>query len=147
MGDDIAITPDPQTSAEDQDDGKQKGKKNSRRASNKPNATLVAPKSVKFEGRCEELKGYVYDCSNPRQAADEFTRTTREIAEYTGVKFGAEVKLTIETLRKPVLPLPPDPPVEATATEKRIWERRVDAYVKAEVDLKADLLSCLWAML
>ena len=117
----------------------QRGRRNSRRAFNKPVPTTAVPKAAKFEGRCADLRGHVYDCSNPRQAADEFTRTTKEIAQYTGAKFSAEVKITIETLQIPSLQLPDDPPAEATVTQMRIWERRVDAYVKAEVTLESDL--------
>ncbi len=84
-------------------------------------------------------RAYVYDCSNPRQAADNFTRTTKEIAEYTGIKYGAEVKIAIETLHIPVLPMPKDLPAGASVTDTRIWERLVDAYVKAETTLESDL--------
>ena len=63
----------------------------------------------------------------------------KEIAEYTGIRYGAEVKMTIETLRKPILPVPDDPPTGATVTQIRIWERRADAHVKAEVTLESDL--------
>jgi len=117
-----------------------KGKRNVRRGNGKPGQATDTPKTQKFEGRCEELKGHIYDCPNGRQAAaDVFTRTTKEIAEYTGPKFGAEVMTTIETLQKPVLPIPADPPANASATETRIWERRVDAYVKADTELDANL--------
>jgi hypothetical protein len=35
-----------------------------------------------FKGRCDELKGYVYDCTNSAKAADMYIKTTREISEY-----------------------------------------------------------------
>ena len=38
-------------------------------------------KQPKFEGKCEELKGFIYDCSDARQA-DMFTKTMKEIAGY-----------------------------------------------------------------
>ena len=144
MSEDVAKSTEPRMSfneaSSQPNPGGQRGRRNSHRAFNKPGPnTTVGPKTSKFEGRCDDLKGHVYDCSNPRQAADEFTRTTREIAEYTGMKYGAEVKITIETLQKPILPMPADPPENATATETRVWERRVDAYVKAEVTLDSDL--------
>ncbi len=136
MGEDVVITPKPRSIPEDLTSN---GRQNPCRAFNKPGSTPVAPKSARLEGRYDELKGNVYDCSNPRQAADEFTRTTKEIAEYTGIKFGAERKLTIKTLKKPTLPMPADPPDDVTATEKRIWERRADTYVEAETTLDSDL--------
>ncbi len=140
MGEDVAIIPEPGSTPEDSTcNGRQRGRQNPCRAFNKPGPTPVAPRSARFEGRCDELKGHVYNCSNPRQPLDEFTRTTKAIAEYTGFKFGAEVKITIETLKKPTLPMPKDPPEDATATAKRIWERRVDAYLKAETTIDSDL--------
>ncbi len=81
------------------------------------------------------MKGTVYEYPNPLQAVDESTRTTNDIAEYTGHKFGARVKLTIETIEKSILPLHVDPTDDATATEKRIKDRRLDVYVKAETTL------------
>ena len=46
-------------------------------------ATVAAPRQPKFEGKCDGLKGHIYDCSDTRQS-DQFTRTTKEIAEYVG---------------------------------------------------------------
>ncbi len=136
MGEDVAITPELGSTPEDStSNGRQRGRQNPCHAFNKP----VAPRSARFEGRCDELKGHVYDCSNPQRAADKFTRTTREIAKYTDIKFGAKVKITIRTLKKPTLSMPEDPPEDKTATAKRIWERRVDAYLKAEKTLDSDL--------
>jgi hypothetical protein len=40
--------------------------------------------ATKFEGKCEDLSGYVYDCADPKHAADMYTSTTKEIAEYIG---------------------------------------------------------------
>jgi hypothetical protein len=39
--------------------------------------------TTKFEGKCEDLKGAIYDCSDARQA-DVFVKTTKEIATYAG---------------------------------------------------------------
>jgi hypothetical protein len=41
------------------------------------------PRAPKFEGKCNDLKGHIYDCSNARQS-DQFMKTTKEIAEYVG---------------------------------------------------------------
>ncbi len=117
--------------------GRQRGRRNnSRRAFNRPSTATGIVKTSKFEGQCDELKGHVYDCSNPRQTADKFTRTTKEIAEYTGVKYGAEVKLAIETLKKTTIPVPVDPPKQASVTQMRIWEHRVNAEITLDSDLK-----------
>jgi hypothetical protein len=73
-----------------------------------------------------------YDYANPRQAADIFTKTTREICEYVGrtYKYGADTKTVLETLTTPVFPEPTDPPTGATRTQERIWEKQVDEHVK-----------------
>ena len=36
------------------------------------------PRAPKFEGKCTDLKGHIYDCSDARQS-DQFMKTTREI--------------------------------------------------------------------
>jgi hypothetical protein len=40
----------------------------------------------KFEGKCTDLKGHIYDYSNARQA-DLYAKTTKEIAEYVGKEY------------------------------------------------------------
>ncbi len=131
MGKDFANTPVAQVSSADTShpakDNRARGRRNDRHNFNQPGATPAGPKTIKFKTRCDELKGHVFDCSDPRQAVDEFTRTNNKIAKYTGIKYGVEVKITIETLRKPILLPPADPSEDTTATEKRIWERQVHA--------------------
>jgi hypothetical protein len=48
----------------------------------------------KCEGKCAELKSFIYDCSDSRQS-DIFTKTTKEIAEYVDstYKYGQSVQL------------------------------------------------------
>ncbi len=148
MGEDVANSPDaavgPTEASSGSNNGRQRGRlNNSRRGFNRPGtpgATAGDTKTSRFEERCDELKGHVYDCPNPLQAAEEFTKTTKKIAEYTVTEYGTEVKLAIATLQTPILPLPAEPPPEASVTEQPIWERRVDAYVKAEIMLESDLM-------
>jgi hypothetical protein len=40
-------------------------------------------KQPKFEGKCVDLKGHIYDCSDTSQS-HIFMKTTKEIAEYVG---------------------------------------------------------------
>jgi hypothetical protein len=91
-----------------------------------------APQVSKFEGRCEDLSGHIYDYANPRQAADQFTKTTREICEYLGrtYKYGADTKMALETMAEPTFAEPTDPVATATRTQVRIWEKQVDEHVK-----------------
>ena len=56
------------------------------RRGNLPNTS-----QTRFEGRCNDLKGLIYDCADVRQA-DQYARTTKEIGEYIGrtFKFGMD---------------------------------------------------------
>jgi hypothetical protein len=54
-------------------------KNNQRRAYKKP-----TERETQFEGKCDDLAGYTYDCSDSRLAADMYTKTTKEIAEHVG---------------------------------------------------------------
>ena len=58
-----------------------------RRGQRKPMTTeRPTTKQPKFEGKCEDLKGHIYDCSDSRQS-DMSVKTTKEIAEYVGRTF------------------------------------------------------------
>ena len=90
-----------------------------------------APRTPKFEGKCPDLKGHIYDASDSRQS-DQYMKTTREIAEYVGrtYKYGGDVRLAVETLTIPTFPVPTDPAAGASRTDIRIWEKLVDEHVK-----------------
>jgi hypothetical protein len=100
-----------------------------------------------FEGKCDDLKGHIYDCTNAARAADMYTKTTREIAEYIGrtIKYSAAMVKGIETLTEPTIPMPEELPDTATAYEKRIWEKRVDKMIEEEYRLK-DITSRAYAI-
>jgi hypothetical protein len=70
---------------------------NGHRAFKKP----IVQQASKFEGKCIELKGFIYDSLDSRQA-DIFAKTTREIAEYVGrtYKYGSNTRLSIENMAK-----------------------------------------------
>jgi len=84
---------------------------------------LHVPKTTKFEGKCEELKGHVYDCADSRQA-DQYSRTTKEVAEYAGrtLKYPQDIRKAIETLQNPTWQESADPPANASRAQERIWE-------------------------
>ena len=90
-------------------------------------------KQPKFVGRCDELKGFIYDCSDPQQA-DMYAKTMKEIAEYAGwtCKHGADICKAIESLERPTMVPLADPAADTSATDQRIWEKKVDTYVKCE---------------
>jgi len=63
----------------------------------------------KFEGKCEELKGYVYDIQHS-DATESFQKTTQEVAEYISKEYEragefrtALVDLEFEALVEPVI--------------------------------------------
>jgi hypothetical protein len=94
----------------------------------------------KFEGKCADLKGHIYDCTDSRQA-DIFTKTTKEIAEYVGTsyKYGSDTRLAVYSLKATVLEKP-DPPEDADDEgDKRIWEKEIDEYVREKKCLKENL--------
>jgi hypothetical protein len=96
----------------------------------------AAQKYVKFEGKTDDLKGHIYDCSDARQS-DQFTKTTKEIAEYLGrtaYKHGGDIRLTVTNLELYVIPMPQDLPTtpEPSALTKKIWDEQVKRYVERD---------------
>ena len=88
-------------------------------------------KVEKFVGKCEALKGFIYDCSDNKQA-DQFVSTTMEIATYVGsnYKHGGDVRIALSNLEQPTIPYPVEPPITATFTERKIFENRCSVYCK-----------------
>jgi hypothetical protein len=82
----------------------------------------IAVKQPKFEGKNEDLKGHIYDCSDARQS-DVFVKTTKEISKYAGntFKYGSDARLAIENLTLPVLIEPANPVPTASKTQLRIF--------------------------
>jgi Zinc knuckle len=81
----------------------------------------------------------VYDVTY--RQADAYTRTTREIVEYVGrtLTYGNDVASAMELLTDTVLVEPVDPPANATLSEKRLWEKRCDEFVKQETAYKQNM--------
>ena len=100
---------------------------------NKNNNKRTTPPVVKFEGKCEQLKGYIYDCLSHKMA-DMYMRTTNEIAEYIGTNYknGGDIRLALLNLRPPVVPLPADPPAGATQAALYIWQKKCDQWHRRE---------------
>jgi hypothetical protein len=100
----------------------------------------------KFEGRCDDLNGHIYDCKGGIQA-DQYAKTTKEIGHYVGrtYKTGADVKAAIEQIdtRLPTIIQPADPLATATPMQIQIWEKQIDNYVKC-VDQRNTNLQTLY---
>jgi hypothetical protein len=77
------------------------------------------------------LHVHIYDYADGKQS-DMYTQTTKEIAGYVGrtYKYGGYAKLAMESLTEATWTEPSDPPTMATLTQKRIWEKEVDEFVK-----------------
>jgi hypothetical protein len=51
----------------------------------------------KFEGKWDELRGHVCDCTDSHQS-DQFVKNTKEVTEYVGCTYcyGGDVRLTVK---------------------------------------------------
>ena len=81
--------------------------------------------------------------------ADQFAVTQKKLANHVGTVFpnGTDVKLAVEQLVIPTLLAPTEYGSSATMTEKRVWEKQVDQYVKKLDQLKENirtLYSVIW---
>jgi hypothetical protein len=99
-------------------------------------------RGVKFEGRCDDLKGHVYDYGDGK-TADQFVLTTKEIKNYVGrtFKHAGDIVEAIETLTVPTKTEPADPvdPNDRIAVKK--WERQFDEYHKWSILTRENLKS------
>lgn len=121
-------------------------KKGNNHVSRGPNYSVRT--SIKFEGKCVDLKGHIYDCSDAKQS-DIFAKTTKEVAGYVGrtFKYGGDMQIAVENLELPSIEIPTDPPDDASKTELRIWEKGVDEHVRRINYLKENvktLYSLIW---
>ena len=128
--------------------GKRKGHWQQRSGNKSGTTTTATPRHPKFEGKCDDLKGHVYDCSDSRQA-DQFARTTKEIAEYVGrtYKYGGDTRLAVENLAFPKMVEPEDPPDGASKTKIKIWERDVEEFCRRQHNVREHiktLYSLVW---
>jgi hypothetical protein len=97
---------------------------------------LATEKAPEFEGRCDSLKGFVFDCSDGKQS-DAYNTTMKEIIGYVGREYvnGGDIRSTIEyevmfQVEVPTDPVPNQGETAVSATSKRIWERQIDELVK-----------------
>ena len=63
-----------------------RGRYRNRKGRQAAQAAQAAPKLTPFVGRCDALKGHIYDCADIRQS-DQFTKTTEEISGYVGTTY------------------------------------------------------------
>ena len=82
-------------------------------------------KQPKFEGKCDNIKGHIYDCTDSRQS-DMFVKTTREVGEFVGrtYKYGGDMRLTVENLERIDFAQPTDPPNNQRGPRNGFGKRR-----------------------
>ena len=102
--------------------------------------------TTKFEGKRPELKGYIYEVRGSGSNADDFTKTTREIAEWIARNYedgGADICNSIDPDKLAFDPFPAIVPPAATATavELKLWE--FDIKQRYHEELKRKQLSNL----
>mmetsp|Transcript_96765 Transcript_96765/g.270862 ORF Transcript_96765/g.270862 Transcript_96765/m.270862 type:complete len:184 (-) Transcript_96765:234-785(-) len=93
----------------------------------------------KFHGKCEDLKGHVFECDSIKQA-DNFNKTVKEISQYVGRSFkdGGTMSRAINGLEMPALIPPTDPPDNASLFEQKYFDNKVKEYIMLESLMKTN---------
>jgi Reverse transcriptase (RNA-dependent DNA polymerase)/Zinc knuckle len=106
------------------------------------NQNRTTPTKIKFEGRCTDLKDFVFDCA-PGTQSELFTRTQREIGDYVGrtYKYGGAIRKAVLDLEEQVFHVPDDPPDNATLGQQRLWEKAVDEVAKMQGHYNQNLMT------
>lgn len=100
----------------------------------------LTPKPAKFEGDCDDLKGYIFEYTGPDKA-DVFAKTCKKLQEYVGKTWfknhGSDIHVLVKTLQMPVIPQPDEIDEDnATSTAKAIWKKKIDIFVAREEALE-----------
>jgi hypothetical protein len=88
-------------------------------------------RAMKFKGKMEELKGWIYDCADARQAG-QFTRTIKEVAEYAAKKlkdWPSNMQLAIENLEYPTMITSTEPGTNAHETQLLLWQEEMKTHL------------------
>ena len=98
------------------------------------------PVAPKFKGNSSDLEGYIFDCSDSRQA-DKYITAIKRIAQYVGAefKYGGDIRLSIENSKRFEIPMPTATSDNDTALMKMILNRKIDIYVKHDGILDENL--------
>jgi hypothetical protein len=100
-------------------------------------ATITVMREQNFSGKCDSLSGFVYDCSDGKHS-DRFNIATKEIAEYIGREYpyGGNIRWIIQNLELFKEEEPSEMAASSSVLKKRMWEKRVDKFIKRENKLK-----------
>ncbi len=107
------------------------GRGGSRQRHHCPNQATNQPSS-KFQGQCEALKDYIFDCSDYKQA-DRYVNTVKRISEYVGSEYknGGDIRSSIVNETKFMIPIPtavaaprdPQNPTPEEWTNMKLYEK------------------------
>ena len=99
-------------------------------------------RSNKFEGRCEDLKGHVYDYGESKNA-DQFVQTTKEIKNYVGriYKNPGDITTAITAMAITAVVEPAEPDDPDNKIEMKKWENEYNEYRKSKKTLEDNVKS------
>jgi hypothetical protein len=89
-------------------------------------AATIAKAEPGFQGVCDDLRGYLFDCAFGKQM-DRCTMTMKEISEYIGINFtyGADIRWSLEHEEEFVVPKPIRLDTNEDPIDRRIWENDI----------------------
>ena len=106
-----------------------------------PGNRIAVPTVTKFKGHTIALSGFIFDCSDYKQA-DVYTTTLKRIAEYVGAEYkhGGDISASITNGKLMNIPEPAQPPdyvdrFNVTRAEKLadiIFSKKLDAHIRRE---------------
>ena len=98
------------------------------------------PPVNKFKGNWTALEGYIFDCSNSKQA-DNFITAIKRISEHIGTeyKYRGDICSYINNSTCFAIPLPVVPDDTANALTRLIATKKIDLYVKQDGILNENL--------
>ena len=91
------------------------------------------PQVNKFKGNSTALEGYIFDCSDSRQA-DKFITAIKRIYKHVGTeyKYWGDICSSIENSTRFATPLPLVPADTANSLTRTIASKKIDLYVKRD---------------
>ena len=124
------------------------GDSQEKKSSKKQHQNQHVARSTKFEGRCDELKGHVYDYGDSKNA-DQFIQTTKEIKNLVGrtYKNAGDITAAINALAVTALVEPAEPNDPNNRIEMKKWENEYTEYRKSKKVLEENvktLFNLVW---
>ena len=108
--------------------------------SNRRNRGGNSSTSGRYKGKTEGLENDIIDCSSHR-SAEQYTKAKKAIIEYVEREFkqGNDAGRSLRDGQRVTYDLPDDPDVNASRTEIKVWETRIDQALKKEEQLEVNL--------